>query len=67
VYLIKFSDSSMDLQLITWTEQYSMMWDVQDYINCRILEEFEKHGINIPFPQVDLHMKDLQASSAGEI
>ena len=64
VYLLKFSDSSMDLQLITWTDQYSLIWDVQDYINCRILEEFEKHGIEIPFPQVDVHMKDVQVSSA---
>lgn len=63
VYLLKFSESSMDLQLITWTDQYSLIWDVQDYINCRMLEEFKKHNIEIPFPQIDVHMKDTKHAS----
>jgi MscS family membrane protein len=30
---------------------------VKDTINCRIAERFAKEGIEIPFPQMDVHMK----------
>jgi small-conductance mechanosensitive channel len=30
---------------------------LRDRINKRINQEFEKHGIEIPFPQRDLHIK----------
>jgi small-conductance mechanosensitive channel len=30
---------------------------LRDRINKRINHEFEKHGIEIPFPQRDLHIK----------
>jgi len=57
VYFLKFGQSSLDFQLIVWAQVYSMSWDVQDYINVRIFKRFNEEGIEIPFPQMDVHMK----------
>jgi potassium efflux system protein len=34
---------------------------VQDGINTRITELFAEHGIEIAFPQLDLHVRDVPA------
>ena len=57
VYFLAFGESSLNFQLIVWAQVYSMAWDVQDYVNVRIFKRFKEEGIEIPFPQVDVHMK----------
>ena len=58
VYFLEFGESSLNGQLILWTNNYDNSWDVQDYMNCRIDERFKREGIEIPFRQVDIHMRD---------
>lgn len=57
VYFLEFGESSLNLQLILWTHEYSLVFDVKDYINTKIFKRFLEKGIEIPFPQVDVHMK----------
>jgi len=57
VYFLEFGESSLNGQLILWTNNYDYSWDVQDYMNCRIDERFREEGIEIPFRQVDIHMR----------
>jgi MscS family membrane protein len=57
VYFLEFGESSLNGQLILWTNNYDNSWDVQDYINSRIDEEFRREGIEIPFRQVDVWMR----------
>jgi small-conductance mechanosensitive channel len=57
VYFLEFGDSSLNGQLILFTDEYTHLWDVQDYINIRIDERFREEGIEIPFRQVDVHMR----------
>ncbi|MGV8110672.1 mechanosensitive ion channel family protein [Methanospirillum sp.] len=59
VYFLEFGASSLNFQLIVWTQFYSMAWDVQDFVNVRIFKKFKEEGIEIPFPQMDVHMKPL--------
>lgn len=50
------ADSSVNLTVRVWckTEHY---WDVYFKMNERIYKEFEGVGLNIPFPQMDVHLK----------
>ena len=53
--LVALADSSVNLTLRVWckTEDY---WDVYFKMNEKIYKEFGKEGLNIPFPQMDLHV-----------
>jgi MscS family membrane protein len=56
-YFLEFGESSLNAQLILWTNNYDNSWDVQDYMNMRIDERFGEEGIEIPFRQVDVRMR----------
>ena len=55
--LVELADSSVNLTLRVWckTEHY---WDVYFKMNERIYKEFGGKGLNIPFPQMDVHVKN---------
>ncbi|PKL70718.1 MAG: mechanosensitive ion channel protein MscS [Methanomicrobiales archaeon HGW-Methanomicrobiales-1] len=57
VYFLEFGESSLNGQLILWTNNYDSAWDVQDYVNCRIARRFTEEKIEIPFKQVDVWMR----------
>lgn len=58
VYFLEFGESSLNGQLLLWTNNYDNVWDVQDWVNEQIDERFEKEGIVIPFKQIDVRMRD---------
>lgn len=55
VFMTELADSSVNLQLRPWakTEDY---WAVSMDIRRGILEALPKAGVEIPFPQLDVHM-----------
>lgn len=55
VGLVNFGDSSLDLTIRPWCKAGDY-WDVLFESNEKIKEEFDKNGINIPFPQRDVHL-----------
>ncbi|MDK2974898.1 MAG: MscS family rane protein [Methanofollis sp.] len=57
VYFLEFAESSLNFTLVVWAKVFNMAWDVQDFINTRIDERFAEEGIEIPFPQVDVHIR----------
>ena len=61
VYFLEFGESSLNGQLILYTNNYDYAWDVQDYLNTRIDDRFREEGIEIPFRQVDIHMRQQGA------
>ncbi|MFA5266654.1 MAG: mechanosensitive ion channel domain-containing protein [Methanoregula sp.] len=64
VYFLEFGESSLDGQLILWTTYYDYAWNVQDYINRRILIRFREEKIEIPFRQVDVWKRSPGAGSS---
>ena len=52
----ELADSSVNLTTRVWvkTEDY---WDVFFDMNEKVYEAFDKGGISIPFPQLDVHMQ----------
>jgi len=56
----ELADSSVNLQLRAWanTENY---WTVKLELTNGILEAFTKEeGIEIPYPQLDVHLSKMQ-------
>lgn len=55
IALEALADSSVNLVVRTWTktEHY---WDVYFRLNERVYQEFEKSGLSIPYPQMDVHV-----------
>ncbi|MFC1687141.1 mechanosensitive ion channel family protein [Patescibacteria group bacterium] len=52
----KFADSSIDIKVICKTRP-GKVWEVTREFRLRIKQAFDKAGIEIPFPQVDVHQK----------
>ena len=53
-----FGDSSVDLEVRAWIEDpQAGISNVKSEVLLRIWDKFHEHGIEIPFPQRDLHIK----------
>jgi len=54
-----FGDSAVNLRLLAWLSgrDSSAAVSVRSLLAARILEEFRKEGIEIPFPQRDIHVR----------
>lgn len=57
VNFVSFGDSSWNLQLRFWINDPKRFYYVRSDINCEIVREFRANGIEIPFPQRDLHIR----------
>jgi len=53
--LAELADSSVNIVVRAWTKTEDY-WAVFFAMNERVYNEFEKEGLSIPFPQVDVHL-----------
>jgi small-conductance mechanosensitive channel len=59
-YFIGFGDSSLDFRLLAWTDIDHRL-EVESQINVTINSKLKEAGIEIPFPQRDLHIRSDDA------
>ena len=52
-----FGESSLDFELLVWTRDPRNKNTLESDLNFRIEESLRKHGIEVPFPQLDLHVR----------
>jgi len=57
VWFMGFGDSSLDFELLVWTEDFEGKYQTASDLNYAIDKAFREQGITIPFPQRDLHIK----------
>lgn len=57
VHLAEFGDSSWNMQLRIWIEHPQRYYYVRSDINTEIVRKFRKYGVEIPYPQRDLHVR----------
>ena len=57
VLLIGFGDSSWNMTLRAWVADPKRHYVIRSEINCAIVRKFRERGVEIPFPQRDLHVK----------
>ena len=57
IELIKLNDSSVDITVRVWVEAADY-WGVFFSMNEKVYKAFAQEGLNIPFPQMDVHLKN---------
>jgi small-conductance mechanosensitive channel len=57
VFFQEFGDSSLKFVIYVWAKAYNIPDEVKDAINVRIAARFAAEGIEIPFPQLEVRMK----------
>jgi small-conductance mechanosensitive channel len=64
-----FGDSSWNMRLRAWISNPKTHPQVRSALNCAIVRKFRENGIEIPFPQRDLHVRSplpVPFAAAGE-
>ena len=56
-WLMNFGDSAWNMRLLAWVGDPQGRRQVQSDINCAIVKKFRQNGVEIPFPQRDLHVR----------
>ena len=58
VQFLKFGDWSLDFRLLIWTNRPRLHAQIRSDINYRIEKLFREAGIEIPFPQTELRLRE---------
>ena len=58
VQFLKFADWSLDFRLLIWTNRPRLHTQIRSDINFRIEKLFHEAGIEIPFPQTELRLRN---------
>lgn len=59
VRLVDFGESSLDFEVYFWSEEMWFIEDVRSQIRIEIERLFGENHVTIPFPQRDLHLKEM--------
>ena len=58
VRFLAYGDSSIDFELLIWIDvRTTPRRNVRSVLYFEIFEEFRKAGVEIPFPQRDIHLR----------
>ncbi len=62
VRLVNFGDSSLEFLIIAWIPNIMDQWRVAHELRIALYNKFREEGIEIPFPQLDVYIKDMPHS-----
>ncbi|MCD4678457.1 MAG: mechanosensitive ion channel [Desulfobacula sp.] len=62
-----FGDSSLDHELLCWVDKPVLRGKVLHLLNTAVYKRFIQEGIEIPFPQRDVHVKSASLDNADAI
>jgi small-conductance mechanosensitive channel len=58
VHIHQFADSGINLRVLFWTSDYDTWVALKSSILLEVFDVFRKNNISIPFPQMDIHIKN---------
>jgi len=68
IYLFReFGDSSLNFDVRFWTDSADGWLQLQSDVTIEINNSFKKAGIEIPFPQRDLHLRSVDQAIIGGV
>jgi small-conductance mechanosensitive channel len=59
VFFTDFGASSLDFRVLFWVEHFDDWYATETDLRMMIWRAFQKHKIEIPFPQRDLHLRSM--------
>ncbi|MBN1677825.1 MAG: mechanosensitive ion channel, partial [Candidatus Thermoplasmatota archaeon] len=59
VRFLKFGESSLDFGLYMWVDNFMNKWRVAHELKKQVYQRFAKEGIEIPFPQRTIYVKEM--------
>lgn len=59
VYFVSFGDSSLDFELRVFLRNIDSSLKVSSALRFKIIQKFRQAGIEIPFPQRDINLRDI--------
>ena len=65
VYFVGFGDSSLNFRLHVYSRELEDRMPLTDAVHKEMLAALRKHGIEIPFPQRDLHVRSVSPDIKG--
>lgn len=66
VRFLEFADSSLNFEVWVWTDTlYNRPQTIRSEVNFNIWEMLKKHGIEIPYPQRDIYVKELPSQPSS--
>lgn len=66
VLFVDFGDSAWNMKLRAWVTDPKIHPRVRSELNCAIVHKFREYGIEIPFPQRDLHLRSPETLQVRE-
>lgn len=60
-----FGASALEFGIRAWTNNFGDWVAIRTEMNARVLEALRREGIEIPFPQQDLHLRSVSAEAAA--
>jgi potassium-dependent mechanosensitive channel len=63
----EFGDSSLDFELRLWVREIRLRLEVRSVVLTEVERRLAEAGIEIPFPQRDLHLRSIDAPAADLI
>jgi small-conductance mechanosensitive channel len=66
VHLRNFGDSAWDLELRVWIPNPKHHPRIRSQVNFAIVDKFREYGIEIPYPQRDLHVRSSVTLPVGQ-
>ncbi|MDH3748137.1 MAG: mechanosensitive ion channel family protein [Gammaproteobacteria bacterium] len=59
----RFGDSSLDFELLSWIARPVDRGRIHHELNCAVYRAFIDNGIEIPYPQRDVHVRTMPATN----
>lgn len=67
VLFLNFGDSALDFQLRVWIADFNDRRIIQSALIREIDRKFREEGVEIPFPQRDLHLRSVDGKAADRL
>jgi small-conductance mechanosensitive channel len=65
VVVKSFGDSAVNLEARVWIREPRRRMDTISHITDRVKEQFQKHGLEIPYPKRDIYIKASDSPPSG--
>jgi potassium-dependent mechanosensitive channel len=67
VVFLRFGASSLDFSIRAWTHDFADWVSIRTEMTARVYEALRREGIEIPFPQQDLHLRSVSDDAAARL